>query len=232
MLGVTPSQVGESPEFKRRARALFHQVVPELVKEMEKLRLGRAVQHLHGFEFREDGGLGFAWYDRSNDAIAIYPMVMDEETRIDLEVFKVFGRRLWKVLSSVDKLRWIRLEVNPPIQIVNRVADWFKQNPSTMHSKAVTGMETVVADTFKVVFADCCLDPNALDLKAYPPAQSLMKGEGRVCLKPVIGKFTRDDKQLEFENAFAEYCANSGRIKLSDNSVEEAVNNLFRSIAC
>jgi hypothetical protein len=228
---ITPQRKGDSPSFLHRLKA-WDEMLPFLFAELDRLKLSRAHQGLKNLEYLEYGGIELCRYDRLVDSINICPMLYEKGQRVDFAFYKAFGRRMWKFISPSDKLKWLRLEVVPPKNVVELVASWFKQNEWSAIKKTGTGMELVVLETLKAIFSTCNFDVRVLDLKAYPPAASLMDGTSRVCIKSVLSKFTGDvDHDVrQFEDAFAEYCVNSGRIRLTDESIEEAINGLFREI--
>lgn len=244
-LPITPTYVGESQTFMQRMTVMAA-ALPVMFQRLHALGLEKAYAGLKGIRFVEKAERGsgtLAYYDPSADTITIYPMLFRSGNRVDVSFYLGLGLRHWeRNVSSSQKHVWREKLIQPNVAVVDRLQDYLRSGGATAYKMVLDRFSTPV-ERLQVIHVINTLidnsikpqDTKSVDLKEYPPTKDFCKGLRPFSLTPLLSVYRSNNfsttDSLKYENAFAEFCCENGRVSASETSVEYELTTLLKYVS-
>jgi hypothetical protein len=240
-LPVTPTYIGQSPSFMRRMTSMADGL-PSFFRRLDTLGLGRSYVGLKGIRFVEKlerGSSTLSWYDRSSDVITVYPLAYSSSSRFDITFYTGLGLRHWELnVPSNLKMVWKEKLVQPNVSLMSRLEVELKKVYlyRELLSKFTTSIDRLQVIHVINALVDNNIKPQearCLDIYSYPPIEDFCRGLRPYSLTPLLSAY-RGGSGLDmnkYENAFAEFCSENGKIKAAEMSVEYELIELFKFVS-
>lgn len=217
--------------------------LPALFNRVENLKLNKSFVGLKGIRFVEKperGSTTLSYYDRFNDTISIYPMSFRSGSRIDLTFYMGLGMRHWELnIPSNLKCLWKQKLIQPNMSTMDRLVGYIKNgisNYKELLDKFYSAVDRLQVLHVINTLVDNRVKPNeakGVDLFEYPPTEGFCKGLTPFSLIPLLSAY-RGGSGLPmeaYEDAFAEYCSENGKVRASEQSVEWELIELFKFVS-
>ena len=229
---------GTTPDFLKRMAA-FADVLPELTRRIDGLKLSRAYTGVKSVKFLEVPiNSEKVYYDASKDAIIIHPSNFVAGDRIDRVFFKALGKRHWSLnMTSSDKARWLNMYAFARKSLIDRLAVHMK---GQLTFKDVIAKFNTAVDRLVVLHILNALTKNSVtpaqlksvDFRKHPAVKDFIEGRRPYSLRPLISTYGGDIKRMsDYTECFAEWCVNRGSFKISETSTKEEFKNLFMAVS-
>jgi len=238
-LPITPTYIGQSPNFMRRMTSMA-EALPAMFARIDSLGLKKSYVGLKGIRFVENferGSSTMSRYDRSTDIISIYPMAFRGGSRIDVTFYTGLGLRHWELNIPTNLMMvWKHKLIQPNMATMDRLTKYLRGGISS-YKELIDKFQTPI-DKLQVIHVVNALIDNSvkpqeaktLDLFGYPPVEDFCKGLTPYSLVPLLSAYRGGiGTDIEkYENAFAEFCCENGKVRAAETSVEFELSELFR----
>lgn len=240
-LPVPVVMVGSSPRFVR-AMQVFSTLLPKMFRNLDRLKLQGCYQGLDKIRIVEatEKGADTHYYDRVSDVISIYPFASSAFARLDKVLYEALGERYWyKEVSTEGKVRWTKKLVYPKKSVIDRLQTSFSRGGKTSFSQFVDEFKTADEKLIAIHLCNALIRNSAravnsktIVLSNHPATATFAKAKAPYSLIPLLSAYCGGRNPIEsYEHAFASYCSERGKIRITEPSVADALVSLFQSVS-
>lgn len=211
--------------------------LPDIFRRLDSLKLSKAYRGLKGLKFLEKtvGGEPVYYHPRE-DVIYIYPMAFSGGgPRCDILIYRGLGQRfMHKHLAAQQKLQWAKKYVYPQRSVMDLLMGLLD---GTTPYREILGRFKEASERLQVIHVLNALTANSvnhvaagtLDLAEFPPTKDFVAGRRPFSLQPLTSAYS-GRRLNRYEDAFAEYCAQNGTLRVAEQSVRDGVLELFKTV--
>jgi hypothetical protein len=238
-LPISTCYEGDNYQFLARTRA-FITALPDIFERLHDLDLDHSYRGMQKLRFVEQLELGAGtthFYNAKKDMLSVFPMAFSAGGRIDLTLYEGLGQRHWQTgMSSAHKVTWARCLVKADQHVVDRIDEalasaddgQFLDIVGLFHSateklQAIHIVNAMVRNSMSITqFAN-------MSVRDYPATKDFCAGDRPYSLIPLLSAYAARCVR-RYPEAFAQYCARSGHLPVSETSTEAAFVRLFKSV--